>query len=161
LYGPSVRLTLYSIQNTSRGDKTNYKNINIFVKIICSPETESHLPGCPTTLGASEYQSGATRRSKKRRANIWTLTEAQQVKLANAGWSGERIAGASALAEACAIADTTQQQKIQAYRAASIAAHEAETAVRKWYSQATRLSRSAIKQVDPADREQLKQLLGL
>lgn len=41
------------------------------------------------------------------------------------------------------------------------AARTTETAVRQWYSQASRLSRLAIKQADPANREQLQELLGL
>ncbi|MBI1880118.1 MAG: hypothetical protein HYR94_18175 [Chloroflexi bacterium] len=94
-------------------------------------------------------------------ANMPTLTEVQQAELANAGWSAERIAGASELVDACAAADTAQQQKIQAHRAEAAAAREAEIAMRQWYGQATHLSRLAIKQADPGNREQLRGLLGL
>ncbi|MBE7552036.1 MAG: hypothetical protein HS126_13285 [Anaerolineales bacterium] len=41
------------------------------------------------------------------------------------------------------------------------AAHTAESALRKRYSQATRLSRLAIKRTGPDNREQLRGLLGL
>lgn len=93
--------------------------------------------------------------------NLPTLTEAQRAELTQAGWGPERIVAAANLVEACATADTVQKQKIQAYRAAAAAAHEAEMALRKKFSKATQLVRLAIKQADPTNREWLKGLLGM
>lgn len=94
-------------------------------------------------------------------ANIPALSAEQQSDLAGCGWDSERLAAAAALVEACAAAHTGQKQKTQAYRAESAAAYAAETALRQWYSQVTRLSRLAIKRADPDNHAQLRGLLGL
>lgn len=93
--------------------------------------------------------------------NVQTLNEEQLATLASAGWSAERLAAAATLLETYVAANTTLKQKIQAYRAESAAARNAETTLRQWYSQVTRLSRLAIKQADPDNRAQLQGLLGL
>lgn len=93
--------------------------------------------------------------------NVQDLDEPYQSRLAQAGWRAERIAATAELIEAYAEANTHQQQKIQAHRAASAAAQTTEAELRRWYQQAARLSKLAIQQTDPENQKQLKVLLGL
>jgi hypothetical protein len=94
-------------------------------------------------------------------ANLQTLSKKQQARLTDAGWSAERQAAAASLVEAYAVANNSQKQKIQTYRAESAAAQTAEITLRQWYSQVTRLARLAIKKADPNNKEQLQGLLGM
>jgi hypothetical protein len=132
------------------------------------PAPDETGDGTEGSNGNGQVRSGLTRslaglvaRWRLPVANISTLSEAQQAELNAAGWSAGRVAAASELVEACAAADTAQQQKIQTYRAGAVTAREAETALRHWSSQAARLTRLAIRTADPDDREQLHELLGL
>lgn len=95
------------------------------------------------------------------------LTNAQAIngehgsQLAAHGWNATRLAAAAALVEGYVAADMNQQQQIQAYQAELTTAKEAETTLRQWYGQATRLSKLALQQTNPATQEQLQELLGL
>jgi hypothetical protein len=123
--------------------------------------SESGNGGSPHISRTSTSIAARLARWRLLLTNIQTLSVEQQTLLSSAGWSAERLTAAANLVEACTAANTNLKQKIQAYRAESVAAHNAETTLRQWYSQVTRLSRLAIKQADPDNRAQLQGLLGL
>lgn len=93
--------------------------------------------------------------------NAQTINGAHQAQLAGCGWTSTRLTAAAALVENYVAAELNQQQQVQAYQAEAGRVKEAELALRRWYDQATRLSKLAIQQTSPAQQGQLKELLGL
>lgn len=94
-------------------------------------------------------------------ANAQALSDDQKAQLAQAGWSAERLSEAIALVERYAEANTQQKEQIQRYRSEFTAAKAAESELRKWYEQASRLSRLAIRKTNPTQERPLRQLLGM
>lgn len=94
-------------------------------------------------------------------ANAQNLEEIQKSRMAAAGWPAERIAGAAALVEAFAQADTRQQEAIHTHHAQIAATKTAELELRAWYKEARQLVRVAIEHADSEDREKLHALLGV
>ncbi len=76
-------------------------------------------------------------------------------------WPDTRVTVARALVEAYATADIDQQDAIQNRQARSTQQKTDVTALRKEYSRASRLAKIAIRDLDPADAQQLRELLGL
>lgn len=93
--------------------------------------------------------------------NVQTLSVSQRAVLVSFGWGPERLASAAVLVEACAAAHAAKKQAIRDYQAASAAAQALELDLRLWDRQFTRLTRLEIKQVDPANRLQLLESLGM
>jgi hypothetical protein len=93
--------------------------------------------------------------------NLATLTEAERERLTRVGWGAERIAAVDALVHAVADADTNQQAAIQVKQAAFAEAGLLEKQLRRWYSRAVRLARSAIKRHDPTNQDRWLKRLGL
>lgn len=94
-------------------------------------------------------------------ANAQALSDDQKAQLAQAGWSADRLTEAAALVERYAEANTQQKEQIQRYRSEFAAAKAAEKELRRWYEQASRLSRLAIRKTNPAQERPLRQLLGV
>jgi len=93
--------------------------------------------------------------------NARSLDAESLARLAAASWTGERLAAAGVLVEAYAAADTAQQAAIQAYQEASALFKADVEALRAWYGRAARLIQIALKDVDPTNQAQLRELLGL
>jgi hypothetical protein len=110
---------------------------------------------------ASKSATATIVRWRRMFANAQNLAEDQRARLANAGWPAERITSAAVLVEAFAQANTRHQEAMQAYQAQSNANKDAELELRGWYKEARQLIRLAIEQVDPDDKERLRQLLTL
>ena len=95
-------------------------------------------------------------------AMVDKLDEAKQAELATYGWDAAHVARALSLVEAYVLADAVQQQKVKAVEASRAAAKQAEQALRRWYTQAGRLTRSAIKRrVPPEQQAYMRGLLGV
>lgn len=96
-----------------------------------------------------------------------TISGAQSLDAANkailtaAGWTAARVTAASALVEAYADADTAQQVAIQAFEEASGALIAAFQDLSAWYTRARNLCLIAIKDADPTNAQNLRELLGL
>lgn len=93
--------------------------------------------------------------------NALTLDAGVKAILAAAGWDDARLTAGLGLVTTFANADVAQQQAISAYQAKLADAHAAEAQVREWYRVGSGLCRLAIKKSDPANLEQLLELLGL
>jgi hypothetical protein len=124
--------------------------------------------------GNGEAENGHSQRSSASRSmadkiaqwrrmlvSVQAFSQAQQVRLAEAGWNSERLAQAANLVEAFAGANTYQKEQMQLYRTELTAAQEAEAAVRQWFKEASRLSRLAIRRTSRANEAELRQLLGV
>ncbi|MCB0192275.1 MAG: hypothetical protein KDJ65_10065 [Anaerolineae bacterium] len=113
----------------------------------------------------SDYQLGTTERIARWRvlfAMVRKLDEDKQAKLAEFGWNADHVDEALGLVEKYAQADAVQQKKMRVVKVAQSNAKEAEYEVRRWYGQATRLARSAIKRRVPKEQQAyMRDLLGL
>ncbi len=93
--------------------------------------------------------------------NAQALDDEATAQLSVAGWPAERLVAARALIQAYAAADTAQQAAIQAYKEASNHFKADLAALRAWYRRAAGLIKMVVKDTDPADQAQLRELLGL
>lgn len=93
--------------------------------------------------------------------NGGTRPEPQKTLLANAGWDADRLTAALDAVEAYSNADIAQQVAIGHYQARSEQQKTDVESLRQWYSIASNLCRIAIKRVDPANSQQLLEILGL
>ncbi|MCB9079033.1 MAG: hypothetical protein H6631_15645 [Anaerolineaceae bacterium] len=113
----------------------------------------------------SDYQLGTPQRIARWRvlfSMVGKLAEAKQAKLAEFGWDGAHVDQALSLVEKYAQADAAQQKKIKVVELSQAAAQQAEQELRRWYLQASRLTRSAIKRrVSPDQQQYMRDLLGL
>ena len=90
------------------------------------------------------------------------LNADHQAQLAGVGWNAQRVDAASQLVDVYAKRDDVQARKIKQRQQARTATVEAEKALRTWYSQARRLTRSAIRRALPPEKRQaMEELLGL
>jgi hypothetical protein len=89
------------------------------------------------------------------------LPEEDRARLAERGWSTERLTEAVALVEAYAEADIDQQRKIQAYNAAVSAASAAAAELEAWYLEARGYIKAEITNLPPKKRARIERLLGL
>ena len=81
--------------------------------------------------------------------------------LIDAGWTTTRLSQANSLVEAYAAADTEQQDAIQNYQATSAQFKDDTAELRQWYRRARAISSIAIKDNDPQNLSNLRELLGL
>ncbi|MCB0165166.1 MAG: hypothetical protein KDI79_13120 [Anaerolineae bacterium] len=113
----------------------------------------------------SDYQLGTPERIARWRvlfSTVGKLDEAKQTKLAEFGWDTAHVGQAMELVEKYAQADAAQQKKFKVMEINQAAAKKAEQELRRWYLQATRLTRSAIKRrVLPEQQQYMRDLLGL
>ena len=113
----------------------------------------------------SDYQVGTSERIARWRvlfAMVSKLDEAKQTQLAEFGWDTAHVDQAIGLVEKYAQADAVQQKKMKAVEINQAAAKQAEQELRRWYAQAARLTRSAIKRrVQPEQQQHMRDLLGL
>lgn len=72
-----------------------------------------------------------------------------------------RVTAVAALVEAYAAADTAQQSAIQVYQITSGQYKADAEALRAWYNRARQLCGLAIKDSDPGNQQNLRELLGL
>ena len=94
-------------------------------------------------------------------AGAMKLDALEQTMLAAAGWPQTRVTVASVLVEAYASADTSQQGAIQDAQSASEEFRTAIYGLEAWYVKGRRLSRIAIRDVDPNNSQNLIELLGV
>ncbi len=136
---------------TSLGLQTQYET-------VIDPETgESKQQAVSLPQATAEVIS----RWRQLVTNVTKLDAAQVAELAAAGWGSTRITAAAALVEAFADADTNQQDTIQDYQEASAQYQADMEALRGWYGRARQLSSLAIKDADPTNQQNLRELLGL
>lgn len=93
--------------------------------------------------------------------NAASLETTQQADLTAAGWGSARLTALSGLIETYADADTAQQDAIQNYQQASAEYTADVAALKDWYGRARRLSTIAIKDADPTNQQNLRELLGI
>jgi hypothetical protein len=92
--------------------------------------------------------------------NALALAAAEKGQLTAAGWGDGRISAAQGLVAAYATADTAQRQARQAYQQASGQYQAAVAALNRWYTRVRALSVIAIKDMDPTNQQNLRELLG-
>lgn len=136
---------------TSLGLQTQYET-------VIDPETgESKQQAVPPSQATAEVIS----RWRQLVINVTKLDAGQVAALAAAGWGSARITAAAALVETFANTDTNQQDAIQDYQEASAQYQADMEALRGWYGRARQLSGRAIKDADPTNQQNLRELLGL
>jgi hypothetical protein len=94
-------------------------------------------------------------------ANVGQLSRSRRARLAVAGWSAERVAAAAALVEALVEAHATQQVAVDLYLGHAALTGRQEKALRKWYSDASRLVKMALNRLASEQRTHFKAMLGL
>lgn len=93
--------------------------------------------------------------------NVPGLQPEQAAALTAAGWGEARVTAVANLVEAYAAADTAQQSAIQTYQKTSAEYKTDIETLRTWYSRARQLCALAIKDKDPNNQQNLRELLGL
>lgn len=93
-------------------------------------------------------------------ANTKTLSAPQLTELASVGWTAARLTALNALITTYQQADIVQQAAIAKAQAEAVSATEAFAALEKWYTRAVRVCKQAIQDHDPANAQQLLELLG-
>ena len=109
----------------------------------------------------SEATADVIARWRQLVTNAEKLEAGLLAQLTAAGWGVTRLTAASTLVEAYATADTNQQSAIQAYQQTSNQYTADIESLRQWYSRARNLSTLAIKDADPTNQQNLRELLGL
>ena len=118
---------------------------------------ETGPQAAPVSQAAAEMIS----RWRQLAANAPQLPPEQAAVLTAAGWGEARITAVAALVEAYAAADTAQQSVIQLYQKTSAQSRTDVETLRAWYSRARQLCGLAIKDSDPRNQQNLRELLGL
>lgn len=136
---------------TSLGLQTQYQTVTDPITGLSSQQA------VPAPQATAELIS----RWRQLTTNAARLETAQQAELTAAGWGSARLTAVAALVEAYADADTNQQDAIQNYQAASAQYQADMEALRDWYGRARQLSGRAIKDADPTNQQNLRELLGL
>lgn len=136
---------------TSLGLQTQYETIT-------DPDT-----GATSQQAVQARQATAATISRWRLlvTNVPQLTTTQRATLTAAGWSAARVTAAAALVETFASADTAQQSAIQGYQQTNAQYKADVEALRGWYGRARQLCGLAIKDNDPGNSQNLRELLGL
>ena len=119
--------------------------------------------------GATAQQAAQARRTTSEAISRWRQLAAntpqlgteQAAALTAAGWGAARVTAVAALVEAYAAADTAQQSAIQLYQKTSGQYTADVEALRAWYNRARKLCGLAIKDSDPGNQQNLRELLGL
>lgn len=119
--------------------------------------------------GATAQQAVQARRTTAEAISRWRqlvkntpqLKPDQIAALTAAGWGEGRITAVATLVEAYASADTAQQSAIQTYQQTSAQYQTDVETLRTWYSRARQLCALAIKDKDPGNQQNLRELLGL
>jgi hypothetical protein len=138
------------------------------------PTVPSDSDQAASTTDTTSTTEKATRSSRKRShslaadidrwrllcANIGQLSQSQRDRLAVADWAADRVAAAMALVEALAEAHAAQQAAIDAYRSHSAMTKNQEKALRKWYSEASRLVKLVIKRLNSKQQTRFEAMLG-
>jgi hypothetical protein len=88
------------------------------------------------------------------------LAPAEQEQLALAGWPPSRLATTNILVEGCTKADIAQRTASATALAANVMHKAALKDLETWYLKARRLTRTALKTADPANSQNLNELLG-
>ncbi|MFO7682331.1 MAG: hypothetical protein R6X34_20005 [Chloroflexota bacterium] len=119
--------------------------------------------------GKIDQQAAEVRRSTAETISRWRqlvknatqLQPDQIAALTAAGWGEARVTAVTDLVEAYASADTAQQSAIQTYQQTSAQYKTDIETLRAWYSRARQLCALAIKDKDPGNQQNLRELLGL
>ncbi len=121
------------------------------------------VTGATVQQAAQARQAAAEIISRWRQlaANVPQLKPDQTAALTAAGWGEGRLTAVNALVEAYAAADTAQQSAIQTYQKTSGQYKTDVETLRVWYNRARKLSAQAIKDNDPGNQHNLRELLGL
>lgn len=136
---------------TSLGLQTQYET-------VIDPETGESIQ---QAVAAPQATAELISRWRQLVTNAERLEAGQLAALAAAGWGSTRVTAAAVLVEAFADADTNQQDAIQDYQEASAQYQADIEALRGWYGRARQLSSLAIKDADPTNQQNLRELLGL
>lgn len=135
---------------TALGLQTQYETVT-------DPETQEETqqaarPSLSTAETIARWRLLAT--------NAASLEATQQAELTAAGWGSTRLTALAAEVETYANADTAQRDAIQNYQQASNQYTADMTALKEWYGRARRLGTVAIKDADPTNQQNLRELLG-
>lgn len=125
---------------------------------IVDPETGEEKQ---QAIQGSKATADVIARWRQRLTNTIALEASLKAQLATAGWTATRLTTAQTLVEAFATADIAQQDATQNYQQASAQYKEDEAALRQWYARARNLCTIAIKDIDPKNQQNLRELLGL
>lgn len=125
---------------------------------VIDPETQEETQ---QAVRPSESTAETIARWRLLATNAASLETTQQADLTAAGWGSARLTALSDLIEAYADADTAQQDAIQNYQQTSAQYTADVAALKDWYGRARRLSTIAIKDADPTNQQNLRELLGL
>jgi hypothetical protein len=153
-----------SLAETSRllyaGDGATLTALGLQTQYVTVTDPDT---GATTQQAAQVRKATAETISRWRQlaANVSQLQAEQASELAAAGWGSGRITAVTALVETYASADTAQQSAIQTYQKTNAKYKVDVETLRTWYSRARQLCGLAIKDNDPGNQQNLRELLGL
>ncbi len=133
-------------------------NLQTQYETVKDPET-----GAETQQAAilSQATADVIARWRATLSGAQSLAPANKAILTAAGWTAARVTATSALVEAYANADTAQRAAIQTFEQASGTLITVFDDVNKWYVRSRNLCLIAIKDADPNNTQNLRELLGL